>query len=204
MSAPVASPVRSVREQIADQLRNEILADRFPENEPLRESAIAERFGTSRGPIRDVFLQLSQEGALVYRPNAGVRVNSPVTNNERTLLMGLRKQIELAALPAYLRNRTEADDRILREILARMRQACRDKDLPAIAGSDIALHQHIVRRGVSEQVEAVWTSIAVRIRMDYSRISRHLDIYREHERIIEAVEAGDEARACEALISNLI
>lgn len=201
---PVASPIRSVREQIADQLRNEILADRFPENEPLREAAVAERFGTSRGPIRDVFLQLTQEGALVYKPNAGVRVNSPVMNGERTLLMELRKQIELAALPAYLKNRSANDDRVLRGVLAGMRQACRDKDVPAIAGSDIALHQHIVRRGVSAQVEAVWTSIAVRIRMDYSRISRHLDIFREHERIVEAIESGDEKRAREALISNLI
>lgn len=201
---PAVSPIRSVREQIADQLRNEILADQFRENEPLREAAVAERFGTSRGPIRDVFLQLSQEGALVYKPNSGVRVNSPVLNGQRTLLMGLRKQIELAALPAYLENRTKEDDLALREVLNRMRQACREKDLPAIAGSDIALHQHIVRRGVSEQVEAVWTSIAVRIRMDYSRIARHLDIYREHERIVEAIEANDEAGARESLIANLI
>jgi DNA-binding GntR family transcriptional regulator len=201
---PVVTPIRSVREQIADQLRNEILADRFTDNEPLREAAVAERFGTSRGPVRDVFLQLTQEGALVYKANVGVRVNSPVVDGERALLMGLRKQIELVALPAYLRNRTPEDDEALRLILTQMRQACREKDLPAIAGTDIALHRHIVRYGASSQVEAVWTSISVRIRMDYSRVPRHLDIFREHERIVEAIEAGDEASARNALVANLI
>ena len=74
MSKRIASPIRSVREQIADQLRNEILANLFAANEPMREAALAERFGTSRGPIRDVLLQLSQEGALVYKPKLHQRL----------------------------------------------------------------------------------------------------------------------------------
>jgi DNA-binding GntR family transcriptional regulator len=71
-----------VRDQIAERLRNEILADTIPSNEPLREVALAERFGTSRGPIRDVLLELTKEGALVYKPNAGVRVCPPLGDQD--------------------------------------------------------------------------------------------------------------------------
>jgi len=204
MQRTIVNPVRSVREQITNQLRNEILADKFPENEPLREVALAERFGTSRGPIRDALLQLSQEGALVYKPNSGVRVSAPVQNGERVLLMALRKQIELHALPELIRNLTGADHRALEEILDAMKLACRRKDLPDIVGSDIALHRYIVRRGGSPELEAVWQSIAVRIRMAYSRLNNTLDIYREHEKIVAAIKARNELQAIESLEANLI
>ncbi len=204
MQKVIQNPVRSVREQIAEQLRNEILAEEFPENEPLREVALAERFGTGRGPVRDALLQLSQEGALVYKPNSGVRVSAPVQNGERVLLMAIRKQIELHALPAFVRRLNDADRVALDEILDLMKQACRKKDVPDIVGSDIALHRYLVRRGGSPELEAVWQSIAVRIRMVYSRLKKHMDIYREHERIVTAIKTGDTSRARAALEANLI
>ena len=199
-----ATTVRSAREQIADQLRNEILADLFSDDEPMREAALAERFGVSRGPIRDVLLQLSQEGALVYKPNSGVRVNTPAANDERDFLMSLRLKIELEALRVFVRSSGEEDGEELRAILQRMKGACRDKDVPAIVGSDLALHRHLIRRGASEKVEAVWQSITVRIRMDYSRLTRHMDIFREHEQLVDAILSGDLKQARAALKANLI
>ncbi len=44
--------------------------------QPVRAQPLAERFGVSRGSVRDALLQLSQEGVLVYSPNRGVRVRS--------------------------------------------------------------------------------------------------------------------------------
>ncbi len=40
--------IRSVRDQIIDQLRNEVLADELPPHQPLREVELAERFGVRR------------------------------------------------------------------------------------------------------------------------------------------------------------
>ena len=36
---------------------NEVVAGNLPAGRPLREGELAERFGVSRGPIRDAFLQ---------------------------------------------------------------------------------------------------------------------------------------------------
>jgi len=193
-----------MREQIADQLRNEILADLFSDDEPMRETALAERFGVGRGPIRDALLQLSQEGALIYKPNSGVRVNAPAADGERAFMMSLRKKIELEAIRGFVPRCGAEDREILRGILQQMKMACRAKDIPAIVGSDLALHRHMVRRGASAQVEAVWRSIAVRIRMDYSRLEKHMDIYREHEALVDAVLSGDTQQARAALKANLI
>ena len=55
----VEQQVRSLREQIVDTLRSEVLCGVWSNEVPVREQALAERFGVSRGPIRDALLQLS-------------------------------------------------------------------------------------------------------------------------------------------------
>lgn len=196
--------VKSIREQIADQLRNEILSDQLPPNAPLREAKLAERFGTSRGPIRDVLLQLTQEGALVYKPNAGVRVGKPSSNEDRELLISLRRQIELRALDSIWSDLTKEDFSALEEVLETMGRACQKKDMAAIAGSDMALHRYLIRRAGSTDLEAVWLTIAVRIRMTYSRHGEFADIHREHATIVRAIRSRNKKAARVALESNII
>jgi len=91
---------RTIREQIAHRLRNEVLAGRFSQGEPLREAKLAKRFGVSRGPIRDALLQLTQEGLLTGQPNVGVKVSQSPSEAIRPLVVELRKQIEGYALAA--------------------------------------------------------------------------------------------------------
>ena len=71
---PHGEPIHTIREQIADHIRADILSGQLLEGEQLREQLLAERFGVSRGPIRDVLLQLTQEGLLISKRNCGVRV----------------------------------------------------------------------------------------------------------------------------------
>ena len=52
------------RDEICEILRSDLLAGKFHYDQPLRETTLAKRFGVSRGPIRDAFLKLSQEGSL--------------------------------------------------------------------------------------------------------------------------------------------
>ena len=67
--------IRSIREQIAEHIRSDIFSGKLDEGEQLRETPLAERFGVSRGPIRDVLLQLSQEGLLISKPNKISAIN---------------------------------------------------------------------------------------------------------------------------------
>jgi len=68
----------------------------------------------------------------------------------------------------------------------------------------MAIHQHIVRRGASDHIEAVWKSTAVRIRMDYSRVTQFMDIFYEHKEIVDAIVLGDLKTVTQALSRNLI
>ncbi len=59
---------------IAGQLRQMIFDRELVSNEPIRQAQIAERFGTSRIPVREALRQLESEGLVVIRPNSGARV----------------------------------------------------------------------------------------------------------------------------------
>ena len=58
----IDAAIRTVREQITDRLRDDILSGRIAEGERLQEAKLAERFGVSRGPIREVLAQLRAAG----------------------------------------------------------------------------------------------------------------------------------------------
>lgn len=65
---------RSMPEEIAAVLREEILDGVLAPDARLRQEHLAQRFGTSQAPIREAFRRLETEGLAVAAPNRGVRV----------------------------------------------------------------------------------------------------------------------------------
>lgn len=60
--------------RIADELRKAIFAGEIAPGAPLIETALAEQFGVSRGPLREAIRQLIDEGLLVQVPFTGTHV----------------------------------------------------------------------------------------------------------------------------------
>ncbi|WP_434992101.1 GntR family transcriptional regulator [Arthrobacter sp. Ld5] len=56
------------------ELRRAIIAGEFLPGQPLRQDALAERFGVSRVPLREALKTLESEGQVVYEPHRGHRV----------------------------------------------------------------------------------------------------------------------------------
>ena len=198
------SAIRSVREQIADQLRNEVLADQLPAQQPMRELELAERFGVSCGPIRDALLQLTQEGALAYVPNRGVRVGTPASDEIRELLVVLRRQIETTALEQVFDRLTNEDDDLWREMLDQLQHACERENMSAVVEHDIAFHRSLVRRTGSPDLEAIWLPITVRMRLKYSRHGKLIEVYNEHARIVDHIIRRNLKSAVKQLAKHIV
>jgi len=196
-------PVRSVREQIVDTLRAEVLGGAWDNNAPVREQALAERFGVSRGPIRDALQELSREGVLIYQPNKGVRVNKPPVGAERQLLQSMRREMETFCLSQCMDQLTGSDDEQLQLILHDLTRACSRGEVSAIADSDLSLHRFLVR-SASKELEIVWQSIASRVLMDYTRCECYDEVVQEHTSIVEAVINRDLESAHQAILKNII
>ncbi|MAY06637.1 MAG: hypothetical protein CMO72_05685 [Verrucomicrobiales bacterium] len=196
------NPIRSMREQICDTVRGEVFSGQMTSNQPVREQPLAERFGVSRGSVRDALLQLSQEGVLVYSPNRGVRVSSPPSDAESKLYAKLRKEIEGHCLDICIDQLTEEDDHNLSNLLATLEDACRRADLNAITEIDLAMHRYWVCRA-SKELESVWLNITVRMLIAYTLLEDYMQCHQEHAAIVEAIGRRDLKAAKRAVNKNI-
>jgi GntR family transcriptional regulator, rspAB operon transcriptional repressor len=200
--------VRSVRDQITDLIREDLLCGRIPPGARLSEAKLAERFGVSRGPIREALAQLTNEGLLVSKPNCGVSVAPEPTDDVRDLIIPIRRTIETYALKLIFEKLDERDFRIWEEILHRLDRACRDHDVEAIALQDIAFHRAIIVRSEQPDLMAIWQTILVRVRGHFREaVHRYGDavgkIVDEHRQLVEIFRAGDKAAAIKALEEHI-
>ena len=178
---------RTIREQIADRLRRDVLSGQLDSGAPLREEALAQRFGVSRGPIRDALIQLTQEGLLVAKPNCGVRVREAPSAHVQKLVVEMRRRIEALAL-------RQGFDRVAGEGLPRLegavdaiRTACEEEDVPSLVEHDMAFHRTIVEMAEDDDLVAIWLPIVVRMMLHYSRHGDLMESYREHAAVLKAI-----------------
>ena len=203
LMASHSTPLRTLREQIAGHIRADILAGSLPKGAPLREQSLAKRFGVSRGPIRDVLLQLTQEGLLVSEPNCGVRVSSPPSEWMQPLIVKLRREIETFSLKKSIKNLSVDDISRLEEIVNELGLACSRRDMAAIAEQDIAFHRCLLEFAGDDDLVAIWVPIVTRMIMHYSRHEDMEQSHAEHVAIFEAVRERDSRAAVKALEKNI-
>jgi DNA-binding GntR family transcriptional regulator len=185
----MASITRTIREQVTDQIRDDVVAGNFPTGKPLRESELAERFGVSRGPIRDAFLQLSQEGFLAYQANRGVTVRQAPDAANRGFIVSLRQQIECYVIRRGL---NQLDDQGVAKIEAALRDlklACAGDDVAAVAHADMAFHEAVLLACGGEDFLAVWKLLCSQMLLTYTRLDNYEQVYDEHVEILEALKA---------------
>ena len=200
---PTSEIYRTLPEQIAARLRQDVLSSRLKPGDPLREIDLSERFGVSRGPVREAFRQLTQQGLLVLEPNKGVRVAQNPSVEVRPLVVELRRTIERFVLESIFEQITESDIALWEEILADIRQACERNDLDALTEHDLRFHQAIIQSHDDRDLFALWQPIAMRMMMHYNRLDDIMDSFREHARILDAIRVGDRAAAIDALTANI-
>ena len=191
------------RESICNALRKDLLTGKFAFEQPIREQKLAERFGTSRGPVRDALLRLTQEGVLVYEPNKGVRVSSPLSDAERDVVVAMRLRLEKFCIEEFIRDAKEHHFIQLSFLLERLHLACERASLPEVAECDLALHRYWVAQA-SPHLESLWLGLSVRMIMKYSRLSNYQQVIEEHNKIIHAVIGRDLEKALFYLEENVI
>ncbi len=76
MTNAVTHPVGTSAERVYDDLREAIIGGEYTPGERLRTEALAERFGTSRTPVREALVLLEGDGLVELEPRRGAVVRS--------------------------------------------------------------------------------------------------------------------------------
>lgn len=192
-----------VREQIADQIRSDIIAGALEPGAKLNEQALAQRFGVSRGPIRDVLLQLSQEGLVVSKNNVGSFVNNMLSSDLQPLMVDIRRRIEEQAVKLLKRKLVEADFDHLENILQRLKDSFTKKDFTSVTKADIEFHRYLVDKAGGDDLANLWHSVVMRMRMNYQRVDSPKGCEDEHRAILDALKEGNTKEAIKAIRANI-
>ncbi|MDO6612294.1 GntR family transcriptional regulator [Shewanella sp. 1_MG-2023] len=204
MATAKPTKILSVKDQIADQLRSDIIAGDLAPNTKLNEQELAKRFGLSRGPIRDVILQLTKEGLLISKNNCGASVNSVLEPKLQKLMINLRRNIEVYAIESLKNNPLTEDDLIqLESILDELQGAFDNEDFTEVTKIDISFHNYLIHKAGGEDLVNIWYPYVMRMRLNYKRITTSSECVEEHRGILKALRDGDINSATKAIKANI-
>ncbi|MGY8768504.1 MAG: GntR family transcriptional regulator [Pirellulales bacterium] len=194
---------RTIREQVTQRIRDDVVSGSFDPGQALRETEFAERYGVSRGPVRDAFLQLSQEGFLSYEANRGVTVKEPPQAEHRDLIVSLRKQVELFVLNRGFDTITDAARLELQQLTDELKRECKAKNVAEIAKCDIKFHQTILEACGGSDFLTIWRWLCSQMMLTYARLENYMDIHGEHVRVLDGILNNNQEETIAALEANI-
>ncbi len=192
-----------IREQIANQIRTDVIGGEMEPGQRLREEQLAERFGVSRGPIRDVLLQLTKEGLLVSKRNCGVTVNEMLPPEIQDLMITLRKNIETFAFQKLEGKLDDSDFEELGDYLDGMNAALKQEHFTEAAEIDLEFHKYLLEKAGGDELVNLWRPMVLRMRMNYQRVCSPEQSMQEHWDILDALKAGNMTEATKLLASHI-
>jgi GntR family transcriptional regulator, gluconate operon transcriptional repressor len=203
------APLRaeSVSTQAADAIRRLIVSGTLRGGQRLVEARIAEQLSVSRGPVRDAFRQLREEGLLRDEPRRGTYVVSLGPEDVRDLL-DLRAGLEAQAAGMVAERHSSGDIRALEGGLVAIRGATLAGDASAINAADFAFHETICRLSGSHRLLGTFVRYATELRVLLRSEQEGLaldgrDKVAEHEALVAVLRAGDRLEAQEAFRKHI-
>ncbi|MET9091334.1 GntR family transcriptional regulator [Streptomyces cyaneofuscatus] len=187
----------TLRQQIADALRDEVLAGRLRPGREFTVKQIAEQYGVSATPVREALFDLSAQGLLCSDQHRGFQVHEFTIADYRAMVEARSLVVEgIFRRPAdQVAVRPEALAPIRRRAAEAVR-AAKGGDLDVLIGYDLrfwrelgafVLNPYITAFLAKLRVQA-WVFAVHRLRGEHA--DEHV-LWFGHEELVEAIAGGD-------------
>ncbi|MDR3701044.1 MAG: GntR family transcriptional regulator [Candidatus Sulfopaludibacter sp.] len=129
-----------VAEQIAECIRNMIVAGDLKPGERIVESRIARDIGVGQPTVREALVALEHQGLVVRKVNQGCVVTS-LTRTEICQLIRVRADLETLAVELAVETASDAEIAALLKVTERMKDAAAAGDPQRFFKHDLMFHQ---------------------------------------------------------------
>lgn len=203
----MTTPKSSLRDQVFQTLRNDILSGKYQPGDEIVESTIGKKLGVSRTPVREAIRQLQLEGLVELIPNKGTIIKGISIKDVRDIYQ-IRSKLEGLCAAWAARYRTEEELEKLEETVFLSKYHAQKEHYDQVFELDSRFHEILY--------EASHSNILAHTLVDYHQYvqrARKLTIANrirskssneEHENILEAVREQDEKKAEELATQHIL
>lgn len=206
LSTPLPVQRFELRDSVTSAIRELIFTGALATGERLVETELAERFGTSRGPVRDAFAELEQVGLLVSGRGKGTYVRE-LTTIDVDELYTLRQSLETLAIRRAVERLSSDDIDGLASHVEAIDAALAANDPVAAASADMSFHRAILEGADHSRLLESWERLADQTRLLMQALSKVRSQHRlrsmDHTTIVDAFRSGDTALAERAIQEHL-
>jgi DNA-binding GntR family transcriptional regulator len=184
----------SLTARVQASIESLIMSGELRGGDRVNEIVLSERFGTSRGPIREACRALAQEGLLVAVPNRGVFVRE-LDLQEALEVYDIRSALDELMGRLIAERVTDAQVANLWRLIDEMDSAAQDKDLERYYPVNFAFHNELLSLANNQRLDRLYRSLVKELHLfrragllqrGSMKISNE-----EHRQIVQAIEDRD-------------
>ena len=194
----MAGTEKSLRGQVFDKIRSDILNGKHKRGEELVESSIGKELGISRTPVREAIRQLELEGLVQLVPNKGAFVTGISEKDVRDIYL-IRARLEGLAARMAAKNITPELLDAMEETVVLSEYHAKKEHYEQVCEMDSKFHKLLYKASGSRILEHTLTDFhqyVQRVRMASIMKKRRMEKSNdEHDAILTAIREHDEEKA---------
>ena len=188
----------SLRGQVFQEIREDILKGKFKENEELREATLGKELGVSRTPVREALRQLELEGLVHIIPNKGAYVTGITEKDVHDIYM-TRSMLEGLCARWAAEHISEEQIQEMEEVLLLTEYHLDRGNAEQLAELDGKFHEVLYDASQSRILRHILSDFQKYVQVARKRSVKKEDRAKksleEHREILNALRTGDADRA---------
>lgn len=198
--------VLTIKDQVYQFIKENILAEKYKPGERLNEVMIAKELGVSRSPVRSAINELVGEGLLEAKPHQYVRVRK-LTEKEILEVYELRMLVEQFAIAKVIENIDDHMIRSLEKFADDFKNCCTYDQLLKYVELDARFHKFLIENSGNNLIAETFGRIGMLITpfrvISLKSRKRFEESINEHLGIISALCERDVEKATESCSAHL-
>lgn len=198
---------RTLRENVADEIRMKILNGDMKPGDKIIEQELASEFGISRGPVREALRQLEQEGMVEYSRNVGCSVKH-IGMDDVYEIYYMRANYEMMAVRLYNAPFPQETIEKMEQVLEQMKQLHKE-EYRKVFELDNEFHEAILDLVSFKRLKKAWEDLnygnivtGYNMEIDSEQVIKRQ--YLIHEKLLNACKTGTPAQVEQAIADHYL